>query len=153
MKKTKLLMSTYDARLSQLKVMPKYMRTKVSYKLAMYDNELEQKVDRKMIFENVVAIEFRMNYFDEPIGAECCGFYERLEKEEKEVMLERNFEFRRDSFLLHGDYNYDSEDEADLLNYRDSIDEIKEKIEDYRLFEQQTTGGIYLILAKEWRME
>lgn len=145
-------MSTYDAHLSQLKVMPKYVRTKVTYKLAMYD-ELEQKVDKKMIFEDVASIEFRMNYFDEPIGAECCGFYERFDKAEKEAMLERNFDFRRDAFLLHGDYNYDSEDEADLLNYRDSIDEIKEKIKDYRLFEQQTTGGVYLILAKEWRME
>ena len=145
-------MSTYDARLSQLKVMSKCVKTRVSYKLTMYD-ELEQKVDKKMIFGDVVAIEFRMNYFDEPIGAECCGFYERLDKTEKEAMLERNFDFRRDAFLLHGDYNYDSEDEADLLNYRVSIDEIKEKLEEYRLFEQQTTGGVYLILAKEWRME
>ena len=54
---------------------------------------------------------------------------------------------------MHGDYNYEPEDEADLLNYRDIIDEIKAIIGDYRLFEQQTTGGVYLILAKEWRMQ
>lgn len=152
MRKSKLLMSTYDARLSQLKITPKCVRTKVSYRLTMYEEKLQQKVDRVMKFEDVVAIEFRMNYFDNPIGAECCGFYERFEKKEKEAILERNFDFRRSAFLLHEDYNYDAEDEADLLNYRESIDEIKENIGAYRLFEQQTTGGVYLILAKEWRI-
>lgn len=150
MEKSRLLMNTDDARLSELKVKPKCKQTKVTYKLTIYDEELQQKVNRVMVFEGVVAVEFRMNYFDNPIGAECCGFYEIFEQEEKEAMLDRNFDFRRESFLLHGDYNYDPKEEADILNYRESIDEIKENIGNYRLFQQQTTGGVYLILAKEW---
>ncbi|MBQ8518955.1 MAG: hypothetical protein IJ455_05040 [Agathobacter sp.] len=150
MEKSKQLMRTDDACLSELKVKPKCMHTKVSYKLTMYDEELQQKVNKVMTFEDVVAIEFRMNYFDNPIGAECCGFYEIFVQEEKEAMLERNFDFRRESFLFHEDYDYDPEEEADILNYRESIDEIRENIGEYRLFEQQTTGGVYLILAKEW---
>lgn len=57
-KYSKLLYPTYDARLTDLKIAPKCYNTKVSYKLTMYDSELEEKVKRKMLFEDVVAIDF-----------------------------------------------------------------------------------------------
>ncbi|NLJ88792.1 MAG: hypothetical protein GX327_08505 [Epulopiscium sp.] len=61
-------------------------------------------------FENVAAIEFHMNFFDNPVGAEAWGFYEIFDRAEKEKMLERNFNGRKDGFLFNGDYNYDLKD-------------------------------------------
>ena len=151
--KSKLLLSTYDARLTDLKISPKCCNTKMSYKLKMYDETLQKKITKMMYFENVVAIEFSMNYFDNPIGTECCGFYEILEMQEKEDLLERNFISRRNGFILHGDYVYDEQEPNDILNYRESIDDIRKELSQYRLFQQQTTGGIYYILAKMWSMK
>ena len=153
MEKSKLLLPTFDAQLSELKVNPKCIGTKVSYKLKMYDQEAQQNVTKVMCFEDVAAIEFRMNYFDNPIGAEVCGFYEIFSPKEKEELLERNFIFRRDGFLFHGDYDYDENNEHDILNYRESVEEIYKVISEYRLFQQQTTGGIYLLLAKGWSVK
>lgn len=44
-----------DARLSELKVKQKCMHTKVSYKLTMYDEKLQQKVNMVMSFQDVVV--------------------------------------------------------------------------------------------------
>ena len=153
MKKSQLALSTYDARLTEMKITPKCLNTKVSYKLKLYDETLERTVDRKMCFEDVAAISFLMNYFDNPIRAEACGFYEIFGKDMKKELLENNFLSRRERFLFHGDYNYEPDDPHDLLNYRESIESVMEEIDQYHLYEQQTTGGTYLILAKRWRME
>ena len=153
MKKSQLALSTYDARLTEMKITPKCLNTKVSYKLKLYDETLERTVNRKMCFEGVAAIAFFMNYFEDPIGAEVCGFYEIFERDVKEKLLEDNFIARRERFLFHGDYNYEPDEPHDLLNYRESMEEVMEEIDQYHLYEQQTTGGVYLILAKGWRME
>ena len=153
MEKSKLLLSTFDAHLTKLKIVPKCRHTKVSYKLKLYDEALQKTVGKTMRFEDVVSIEFRMNYFDNPIGAEVCGFYEIFSKKEKEKMLERNFASRKDSCLFHGDYNYDPKDPHDLLNNRDGIEHILKKLDRYRLFQQQTLGGTYLLLAKRWSVD
>ena len=81
------------------------------------------------------------------------GFYEIFSQEEKEEILERNFNFRRDGFLLHGDYDYDPDEEADILNYRESINAVRDELDIYHLYQQQTTGGIYFLLAKNWSVE
>ena len=105
MEKSKLLLNTNDARLSKLKVKPKNQRGKVQYKLKTYDPESGQERKIKMIFRDVAAIEFKMNFFDNPKGAEVKGFYEVFDREEKEKMLKRNFEGRKEDFLYHGDYD------------------------------------------------
>ena len=153
MKKSQLALSTYDARLTDMKISPKCLCTKVSYKLKLYDETLERSINRKMCFEDVAAIAFLMNYFDNPIGAEVCGFYEIFDTNAKKEMLENNFISRRERFLFHGDYNYEPDEPHDLLNNRESIESVLEEIDQYHLYEQQTIGGTYLILAKSWRME
>jgi len=150
--KSKLVFITYDAQLTKLKIVPKCYKTKVSYKLKIYDEKKQKEVKKTFVFNKVVAIEFHMNYFDNPIGAECCGFYEIFDDVEKKAMLERNFKNRRKNFLFHGDYEYDAEDEHDLLNYRVDMNEILDKLDEYHLYQQQTTGGVYSILAKKWEI-
>ncbi|MBO5303097.1 MAG: hypothetical protein J6A92_03505 [Lachnospiraceae bacterium] len=151
--KSKLVLITYDAQLTKLKIVPKCHKTKVSYELKIYDEKLQRKVQKKLTFKKVVAVEFHMNYFDNPIGAECCGFYEIFDKTEKEAMIERNFKIRKENFLFHGDYTYDAEDEHDLLNYREDMEKILKRLDEYHLFQQQTTGGVYSILAKKWVLQ
>lgn len=150
MQKSKLLLPTYDARLTKLKITPKCFQTKVSYKLKIYDNLLKKNVVKNICFKEVIAIEFAMNYFDNPIGTEVCGFYEIYDKSEKQAILERNYISRKKGFLFHNNYNYDADDEHDMLNYRKTFEEIKKNLDLYHLYQQQTTGGIYLLLAKEW---
>lgn len=150
MEKSKLLLPTFDAQLIELKICPKCTHTKVSYKLEMYEEALRQKIIRILCFEDVAAIEFHINYFDAPIGTEVCGFYELFQKEQKAAMLERNFLSRKNRFLFHGNYQYDPKEPNDLLNNREDIECIFRELDDYHLLEQQTTGGIYLLLAKRW---
>lgn len=153
MEKSKLLLGTYDAKLTKLRVNPKCKRTEVSYKLKMYDEKLQKLIKRKMMFEDVAAIEFRMNYFDNPMGAEVFGFYEIFAREEKEALLERNFVFRKEGFLYHENYEYEEEDSHDMLNYKSEYEKVRKNLDKYHLFQQQTTGGIYLILAKKWSVK
>ena len=75
MKRSQLLLPTFDAQLTELKIIPKCNNTIISYKLKMYDEDLPRRVTKIMRFEDVVAIEFQMNYFENLIGAEVCGFY------------------------------------------------------------------------------
>lgn len=150
MKKSQLLLSTFDAQLTELKIIPKCNNTKISYKLKMYEEDSQQRVTKTIRFEDVAAIEFQMNYFENVIGAEVCGLYEIFQPERKQSLLERNYISRKDNYLFHGDYHYDSDDPHDLLNYRESIEDVLRELDDYHLYDQQTTGGSYLILAKRW---
>ena len=150
MKKSQLLLPAFDAQLTELKITPRCHNTKISYKLKVYDENSQQKVKKIMQFEDVIAIEFQMNYFENTIGSEVCGFYEIFQQERKQSLLERNFISRKDNFLFHGDYHYDPDDTHDLLNYRENIEDVLRELDDYHLYDQQTTGGSYLILAKRW---
>lgn len=149
---TKQLIVTHDAQLTKLKIVPKCMKTKLSYQLKMYDPQKKRIVRRQFCFSRVAAISFSLNYFDNPIGAEACGFYEIFDREVKEDLLEQNFLARREGFLLPGNYDYDPTDPSDLLNERTVFEQVRDKLDSYRLFQQQTTGGIYLILAQKWKV-
>lgn len=153
MEKSKLLLLTFDAQLIELKIIPKCCHTKISYKLKIYDEALHQRVIRTMHFEDVAAIKFCINYFDNPMGAEMRGFYEIFQREKKEDILEKNFILRKNSVLFHNDYNYEPNDPYDLLNNRENIEHILKKIDDYHLLQQQTIGGDYFLLAKKWILE
>lgn len=150
MKKSQLLLSTFDAQLTELKIVPKCGRTTISYKLKLYDEDLQKKVTKIMGFTDVIAAGFQMNYFENLIGAEVCGFYEIFPPEKKQDLLERNFLSRKDNFLFHGDYDYDPDDPHDMLNYRENMEDVLRELDDYHLYEQQTVGGSYFILAKGW---
>ena len=150
MERSQLLLPTYDAQLTELKITPKRGNATISYKLKMYDEDLQQRVTKTIRFEGVAAIEFQMNYFENLIGAEVCGFYEIFQSERKQGLLERNFMARKDNFLFHGNYDYDPNEPHDLLNYRENIERVLRELDSYHFYEQQTIVGSYLILAKRW---
>ena len=150
MKKSQLLLPNYDAQLTELKIIPKCNNTIISYKLKMYEEDSPRRVTKIMRFEDVVAITFQMNYFENTIGSEVCGFYEIFQPERKRSLLERNFISRKDNYLFHDDYNYDPDDPHDILNLRENIEEILRELDDYHLYDQQTVVGSYLILAKRF---
>ena len=98
MEQSQLLLPTYDAQLTELKIIPKRSNATISYKLKMYDEDLQRRVTKTMRFEGAAAIEFQMNYFENLVGAEVCGFYEISQPDRKQGLLERNFMARRDNF-------------------------------------------------------
>ena len=40
-----------------------------------------------------------------------------------------------------------------MLNYRDNLDQAEKKLDRYHLYQLQTVGGMYELLAKEYRLE
>ena len=89
----------------------------------------------------------RDSLFDNCIGSELCGFYEIFNVDKKKEMIEKSFQTRLEGFLYHGDYDYDANDERDMLNDRKPVDALLEEIERYHLYQQQTQGGVYYILS------
>ncbi len=150
---SKLLLKTFDGSLLSLKVKPKCTRTKVECDLKYYDYDGDGELKRaKMVFHNVISVDFEINYFDNYIGAELFGFYEIYDEKAKQKMLEKVFQARREGYLMHGDYDYDPEEEADMLNYRGDFHEIENNLEQYHLYQQQTQGGIYYILSQGYEL-
>lgn len=151
--KSKLLIKTYDGSLSRLKLKPKCKDSTVEFAIKYYDYDGDGSlVKAKVLFHKVAAIDFEVNLFDNYIGAELSGFYEIFREEKKKEIVEKIFANRRDGFLYHGDYNYDPAEKHDMLNWREPINEIYKKLEKYHLYQQQTQGGIYYILAKDYEV-
>ena len=57
------------------------------------------------------------------------------------------FDYDGDGYLYHGDYDYDAAEENDMLNWREPVEELYKNMDKYHLYQQQTQGGIYYILA------
>lgn len=151
--KSKLLIKTFDGSLKNLKVKPKGINSIVEFTIQYYDYEREESlVKAKVIFYEVVSIDFEVNLFDNCIGAELFGFYEIFQEEKKKELVETIVRNRRDGFLYHGNYDYDETDENDMLNWRESVEKLYENIKEYHLYQQQTEGGIYYILAKRFEI-
>lgn len=150
MEKSKLLIKTFDGTMKKCAIKPKCTKSKVEFIIKYYDEEDKLKKGL-LVFEQVIAVDIEVNYFDNPIGAELSGFYEIFDINAKEGMIEKLFKNRREGYLYHGDYNYEPYEENDMLNYREPIIEIVKEIDDYRLFQQQTQGGLIYILAKEYK--
>lgn len=150
---SKLLIKTFDGSLSDLTLKPKCMDSTVEFKIVYYDYDGDKSLLKaKVLFHEVVAIDFEVNLFDNCIGAELCGFYEIFQVEMKKKIIEKIFRNRLDGFLYHGDYNYDSTEENDTLNWREPIEILFKNIEKYHLYQQQTQGGIYYILASDYEI-
>ena len=62
-------------------------------------------------------------------------------------MIEKVFHTRKDGFLLHGNYDYEPDNGHDMLNYRERMQTVDEHLAQYHLYQQQTEGGIYYLLA------
>ena len=152
--RSKLLLATYDGSLRKIQIESDKKYSKVKCKVRYYDETADGAVVKaKIVFQHVVAIRFYVNQFENTIGAELGGFYEIFDGKKKKEMLEKNFAGRREGYLYHGNYQYDPEDGDDMLNYRDNLERAERKLDRYHLYQLQTVGGMYELLAKGYLLE
>ena len=149
MKKAKLVLANYDARISKIDIRPKNKHTKVILSSRMYNSETDQEETVKLVFVDVATIDFRINYFDNMIGAEAMGLYEITDRMFIEQLTKETFERRREIYLLQGDYNYDEDDEYDMLNTFDVSGVFAEENDSYHAYVQNVDAGVYIVVAKE----
>lgn len=64
------------------------------------------------------------------------------------VIIE-NFERRKEIYLLEGHYNYDENDEYDMLNSFDVMGTYAKEKDCYHAYIQNVDAGVYMIVAKE----
>lgn len=150
MDKSKLILRTFDGTMKKCIVKPKCTESTVELRIKYYDEENTLKKGT-LIFEHVIALDIEINYFDNSVGSELMGFYEIFDKSAKERMIDKIFQNRRDGYLFHGDYNYDPHEENDMINYKEPIYEIKKKLDEYHFYQQQTEGGLFCILANNYK--
>ena len=110
MKKAELIFANFDARIPKIEIKPKNTASKVIISSKMYDDETGEKISVKILFDEVAAIDFRINLFDCMIGAEAFGLFCIKDKEFIESITRMIFERRKEVFLLEGNYNYDAND-------------------------------------------
>lgn len=152
--KSKLLLNTHDGTLTECRLRPRSEDTQVEFAVQYYrhENGEEGSVSAILRFTQVASMDLEVNFFDNPIGAELGGFYEILDQDFKKRMLERVFLNRKEGYLFHGDYDYDPGEPADILNFRPPMEQVLGELAQYRLFQQQTQGGIYHILCKRYEL-
>ena len=146
---TKLLLANFDGTMPYLEVRPACRDTYVLLH-TQYWNREDRLVSGKLEFFGVASVGFSVNYLDTPIGSELCGLYELEDEEEKLRLLRENFDRRRRDFLLTG-YDLQEDDPGEFLNDYGRLEQICPA--DYHLYEQQTLGGVYRILAQGWKLE
>lgn len=149
--KSKLILSTYDGTMKKLNINQKYTDSKVEFNIKYYD-EKDRVIKALIIFKGVIAIDFEINYFNNSIGSELFGFYEIFDTTAKINMIEKIFNNRLEGYLYHGDYDYEPKDENDMLNYKEELNEVVKEIDKYKLYQQQTEGGIFYILASSYEI-
>lgn len=152
MKKAELILANFDARIPKIEIRPKNTASKVIISSKMYDEETDEKIFVKILFDDVAAIDFRINLFDCMIGAEAFGLYCIRDKEFIESITRTIFDRRKEIFLLEGNYNYDVNDEHDMLNCLDILGEFGKNIEGYAAYVQNVEAGVYIIVAKNVRI-
>ena len=153
MKKAELILANYDARIPKIEIRPKNTDSKVIFSSKMYDEETDEIISVKIHFTNVAAIDFRVNLFDCMIGAEAFGLYCIRDKEFIESVTRGIFDRRKEMFLFEGNYNYDEDDEHDMLNCYDVSGDFRNSMDNYAAFIQNVDGGEYIIIAKQVRVE
>ena len=151
MKKGKLILANFDARISDIAIKPKNTRTKIIMKSKMYDESDEQK-NVKIVFSDVAAIDFRINFFDNMIGAEVLGLYQIEDKSFVDNLVKNIFERRKEIYLLEGHYNYDEDEPADMLNVLDLGGGFKQEADSYNAYVQNVDAGVYIIVAKKFEV-
>lgn len=152
MKKAKLVLANFDARIPNISLRPKNLSTKIIISCKMYDESLEAEKLVKLVFTGVAAIDFRINYFDNMIGAEACGLYQIEDRTFIEKLVRDIFERRKEIYLLEGDYDYDENEPADLLNVMDLYGDFTRDMESYSAYIQNVDAGVYIIVAKDMQV-
>jgi len=151
MEKGKLILANFDARISDITIKPKNTRTKIIMKSKMYDESGEQK-NVKIVFSDVAAIDFRINFFDNMIGAEVLGLYQIEDKSFVDNLVKNIFERRKEIYLLEGHYDYDEDEPADMLNVLDLGGRFKQEADSYNAYVQNVDAGVYIIVAKKFEV-
>ena len=152
MKTGRLLVNNFDARIPKIEIKPKRSNSKVVIFSKMYDENDNKKINVKINFNDVIAIEFCINFFDSLIGAEACGLYEMEDIDFVDSVVKRNFERRKEVYLLEGDYEYDPSEPADMLNVLDLSGRYQKEKEEYHAFIQNVDAGVYIIIAKGYQI-
>ena len=153
MEKAELILRNFDARIPKIEIKPKNIVSKVIITSKMYDEITDKKVSAKIIFDDVAAIDFRINLFDCMIGAEALGLFCIRDTKFVESVARTVFDRRKEVFLLEGNYDYDENDEYDMLNCFDIYGEFGKNIEEYVAYIQNVEAGVYIIVAKNMRIE
>ena len=135
--------------MSRLEMLPAYRDTRVLLH-TRYWNRKDRLISGERKFFGAAAVGISVNYLDNPIGSELCGLYELVDEEEKMRLLRENFDRRRRDFLLTG-YDLQKDDPGEFLNDSEPLEQVCPA--DYHLYEQQTLGGVYRILAEGWKLE
>ena len=152
MKAGRLLVKNFDARIPEIEIKPEGSSSKIVVHSKMYDENDGKKIDIKINFNDVAAIEFCVNYFDNMIGAEALGLYEIEDIDFIDSVVYRNFERRREVYLLEGDYEYEPSEPADMLNVFDLLGTYQRGKETYHAFVQNVDAGVYIIIAKGYQI-
>lgn len=148
----RLLLDDFDGTLGRLELRPECCGTRAFFHVQYWD-KAEKPVEAVLTFSDVIAVSFSVNYFDNPIGGELFGLYEIENEAEKAELLRENFRSRRREFLLAGYDGYDPEDPHDILNYTGEMERFIKLTEGYHLYQQQTQGGTYRLLAGGFKVE
>lgn len=148
MKKGKLVLANFDARISKIDIRPKGRHTKVVISSKMCDALTDKKKVIKIIFEEVAAIDFRINYFDNCVGSEGTGLYQIMDGQFIDKLVKDIFVRRKELYLLEGDYNYDENDPDDMLNVLDLDGSFSKEADNYHAYVQNVDAGVYIIVAK-----
>lgn len=152
MKAGRLLVKNFDARIPKIEIKPKGSNSKIVVLSNMYDENSDKKINVKINFDDVAAIEFCINYFDNMIGAEALGLYEIEDIDFVDSVVKRNFERRREVYLIEGDYAYDPSEPADMLNVFDLLGIYQKEKEKFHAFVQNVDAGVYIIIAKGYQI-
>ena len=152
MTKANCILPNFDARISKIDIRPKNRHTKVTISSRMYNVTTDKPENVKLVFTDVAAIDFRINYFDNMIGAEVMGLFEIADRDWIEALVKDNFRRRKEVYLLEGHYHYDEADDHDMLNTFDFMGAFEEEKEHYRAFIQNVDAGVYIIVAKDFQV-
>lgn len=152
MKKAKLVLANFDARIPNISLRPKNLSTKVTISCKMYDASLKDDKLVKIVFTGVAAVDFRINFFDNMIGAEVMGLYQIEDRAFVEKLVKDIFERRKEIYLLEGHYDYDENEPADMLNVMDLYGDFTRDMNSYSAYVQNVDAGVYVIVAKEMRV-
>ena len=148
----RLIVKNFDARIPKIEIKPKGSSSKIVIHSKIYDETHNKKINVKIHFDDVAAIEFCINYFDNMIGAEALGLYEIEDVDFVDSIVKRNFERRKEVYLLEGDYEYDPSEPADMLNVFDLLGIYQKEKEKYHAFVQNVDAGVYVIIAKGYQI-
>ena len=152
MKAGRLLVKNFDARIPKIEIKPKGSNSKIVVLSKMYDENSDKEISVKINFDDVAAIEFCVNYFDNMIGAEALGLYEIEDIDFVDSVVKRNFERRREVYLIEGDYAYNPSEPADMLNVFDLLGIYQKEKEKFHAFVQNVDAGVYIIIAKGYQI-